>query len=119
MSFNPEIISVDSITEGDLLSQRRALTFFIAGDINNTTGSINGVVGTITASRQSVFTAGTFATVNFTAGAGNGISDIILNGVVIGDRNGQPVPISVINSQVTVGQPSAGSGGGAGPRAQR
>jgi hypothetical protein len=74
----------------------------IAGDINNTTGSISGVAGAIITPGQTVSTSGTFATITLTAGTTGGTCSFTLSGVVVGDSNGQPVSISVVSGQTTV-----------------
>src|SRR3972149_6228866 len=57
LSFNPAILTVDSITEGNLLNQGGASTYFEPGEIDNVAGTITGVFGAIISPGQTVGTA--------------------------------------------------------------
>jgi len=104
LAFDASLFSVDSVTEGDLLTQDGASTYFSAGTINNGTGSVSGVAGAIITPGQTVADAGTFAVVTMTAGTTGGTSSLILSNVVVGDINGQAVAITVTNDQVSINQ---------------
>lgn len=101
LAFNPAVVTVNSVAEGGLLSHGGASTYFGSGTINNVAGTVTGVAGVITTPGQSVSSAGTFAAITMTAGAG-GTSALTLSGVVVGDVNGQAVEISVASGQVVV-----------------
>jgi hypothetical protein len=105
LAFDPSLVTVDSVAEGTLLSQGGANTYFSPGSINNVSGNIDGVAGAIITPGQTVSSAGTFAAITVTAGAGGGTCLFTLSGVIVGDINGQPVEISVANGQVTINQP--------------
>ena len=47
LSFNPSLVSVNNVTNGTLLTQDGAEAYFINGTIDNTTGTLTGVAGTI------------------------------------------------------------------------
>jgi hypothetical protein len=102
LAFDPAVVTVDSVAEGNLLSQDGASTYFSEGTINNSTGTISGVAGAITTPGQSVATPETFAVITMTAGSQGGTSALTLSGVVVGDVNGQAVEISVVSSQVAI-----------------
>jgi len=104
LAFAPSLVTVDNIAEGDLLSQDGATTYFSPGTIDNVAGTITAVAGVITTPGQTVSTAGTFATITLTAGTESGTCPITLSSVVVGDINGQSVPVSVVNGQVTINQ---------------
>jgi hypothetical protein len=105
LAFDPSVVTVDSVAEGNLLSQGGATTYFNPGSIDNTAGTISGVAGAITAPGQTVSTAGIFAIITLTAGTNGGASALTLSGVVVGDINGQSVTVSVVSGQVTINQP--------------
>jgi len=105
LAFDSSLVTVDSVAEGNLLSQGGATTYFSSGAVDNVAGTISGVAGAITTPGQTVSTAGTFAIVTLTAGTQGGISPLTLSGVVVGDINGQSVPIDVISGQVAINQP--------------
>jgi hypothetical protein len=122
LSFNPSLVSVNSVTEGNLFTQGGASTYFMPGTINNTTGSVTGVAGAIITPGKTVSTTGTLAVITMTAGTSKATSTLTLSNVIVGDINGQSVSVSVVNSQVVINNgtttpppPSGGgSGGGAG-----
>jgi len=105
LAFDPSLVTVDSVAEGNLLSHGGATTYFSPGTTDNVSGTVSAVVGAITTPGQTVSTAGTFATITLTAGAGSGTCSLTLSNVVVGDMNGQSVPVSVVNGQVIINQP--------------
>jgi len=107
LSFDQSLITANGVVEGDLLSQGGATTYFNPGVINNATGSVSGVVGVIITPGQTISTAGTFAQVTITAGVIGGSCPLTLSGVIVGDENGQPVPVNVVNSQVIINSQGA------------
>jgi hypothetical protein len=100
MSFDHELLSANSVTEGNLLSSS-CTTFFMPGIKDNTAGTITGmacaVLGNCTASSP-----GTFARITFTAKTSGGTSQISLSNVKVLDTDVTAVPISVTGGSVTV-----------------
>jgi hypothetical protein len=103
LSFDDSLITAIQVEEGDLLSQGGASTYFSSGTIG--TGVISGVAGVITTPGGSVSTAGTFATITFTAGTTGGSCILNLSNVIVGDINGQSLTVNVINGQVDINSP--------------
>ena len=103
LSFNPSLATVNSVTEGNLLKQGGANTYFSPGTIDNTAGTITGVAGAITTPGQMVSSSGVFARIQMTAKSLNGTSALDLSNVIVGDINGTPVIITVNDGSVTVG----------------
>jgi len=101
LSFTPSILQANSVTEGNLLSQGGASTFFQGGTINNGAGTITNVAGAIITPGASVGTPGTFATISFTATAA-GTSALTLSGVVVGNKDGVAVATTTTGGSVTV-----------------
>jgi hypothetical protein len=95
LAFNPSLVTVNNVAEGNLLSQGGSSTYFVSGTIDNIAGTISGVAGAITTPGQSVAAPGTFAVITMTASAQGGTSSLTLSNVVVGDVNGQPVQITV------------------------
>ena len=93
LSFDPSLVSAESIAEGDLLGQGGADTYFSPGQIDNEAGTISGVFGVIITPGQSITASGYFAAITMTAAAG-GDSPLTLSDVIIGDINGQSVPVT-------------------------
>jgi hypothetical protein len=105
LTFDSSLVTVESVEEGQFLSQGLATTYFNAGVIDNVAGTVNSVVGAITTPGQAVSTEGTLATLTLTAGVESGTCPLTLSNVVVGDIDGISVPISVINDQVAINQP--------------
>ena len=106
LSFNPAQVSINSVTQGSLFNQGGASTYFMAGTINNAAGTLTNVGGAIITPGQTVSTAGTFAVITMTAGAGSGTCLLTLSNVVVGDINGNSVSINIVNGQVINSPPS-------------
>jgi hypothetical protein len=102
LSFDQSLVTASNVAEGNLLSQGGAATYFNPGTINNTAGTISGVAGAIITPGQTVSTAGTFATITLTANTEGGTCPLTLSGVVVGDADGQSVPVSLVSGQVIV-----------------
>ena len=102
LSFNPSLVSVNNISEGNLFKQNGASTYFIHGTINNTAGTITGVADVVLGMGQSVSSPGTFATISMTAAANSGISALNLANVIVGDSNGQPLSVTLASGQVVI-----------------
>jgi hypothetical protein len=105
LSFDPSLVTVDTVAEGNLLAQNGASTYFMPGTINNVSGTVSGIAGAIITPGQAVSTAGTFAIITLTAGEGGGTSSLTMSNVVVGDIDGNSVAVSVVNGQVAVNQP--------------
>ena len=106
LSFNPSLVSINSVTEGNLLNQGGASTYFMAGTINNTAGTLTNVAGAITTPGQTVSTSGTFAVITMTASSASGTCPITLSNVIVGDINGNPISVNIVNGQVINSPPS-------------
>jgi hypothetical protein len=104
LSFNPALVSVDSVVEGNLFNQGGADTYFSPGQVDNGAGAITGVFGVIVTPGQTVSTAGTLATITMTAATG-GVCPLTLSNVLAGDVTGQSVPVDITNGSVTINRP--------------
>ena len=97
LSFDPSLVTVDSVKEGDLLGQGETSTFFNSGKIDNQAGTVTGVFGVITSPGEAVSTQGTFATITLTAKKQGEGWPLSLSHVIVGDMNGNPVSVSLGN----------------------
>lgn len=106
LHFDPSLVTVDDIKEGDLLEQDGASTFFNSGKVDNQAGIVRGAFGAITSPGQTVSSQGTFATVTLTARKQSASCPLSLSSVIVGDIDGNPVPVSLGNegSPVTTAQ---------------
>jgi hypothetical protein len=108
LAFNPSLVTVDGVAQGNLLTQGGASTYFVSGTINNIAGTVTGVAGAITDPGQSVSTPGTFAVITLTAGTQTGTASLSLSNIIAGNTEGQAVTVIVNNGQVSIGQSSGG-----------
>ena len=89
LSFDPALLAALVVTQGDLLNQDGASTFFSPGLINNVVGSVTSVLGAVTTPGASVATPGVLATVQFIARTQPGTSALGLSDVRVGNPQGQ------------------------------
>ena len=102
LAFDSTLVTVDSVDEGNLLSQDGANTYFNSGNIDNQAGSITGVASAIITPGETASTAGTLATITMTAKTSDGTSSLTLSNVIIGSALGQSIQSTVNNGEVTI-----------------
>jgi len=105
ISYDPAIVTVDSITEGNLFNQSGESTYFEQGAIDNVAGTVTGVFGAIIGPGETVTDAGIFAVITMTAGNTGGSSTLTLSNVIIGDVQGNSVAVNLTAGTATVNQP--------------
>jgi uncharacterized repeat protein (TIGR02543 family) len=94
--FNPTLLIANSVSEGNIFNGYT--TFFNAGTINNTAGTIIDIYGLIVGA-GSVSTPGSLVSISFTAKLASGTSTIGLSRVGV-TNNTAYVPIIVTNGTV-------------------
>jgi hypothetical protein len=104
LSFDPTLVNIDSVEEGDLLNQDGASTFFNAGTVDNDSGVIEDVYGAIASSGKSVSTKGTFAVVKLTAKTKEAECLFTLSNVIVGDIAGNSISLNILNGDLNIGQ---------------
>ena len=92
LNFNPSILTANGVTEGNMLKQGGASTYFLPGQIDNQNGKVTGVAVAITGPGQTVSGAGTLAVIAMTAKYTSGTSPLNLTSVIVGDMSGKAVP---------------------------
>lgn len=107
ITFNPSLIQANSVSEGDIFEGHS--TFFNAGTINNTAGTIIDVYNLIIGS-ENVTAQGSLVTITFTAKALSGTSAITLSNVGVTNETGY-VNLNVTSGNVIVQGQSSGGGG--------
>ena len=101
--FDPAVLRVDKVSEGDFLRADDESPFFDAGTINNKTGRITGLKA-VRISRDRTPRQGTLLTVEFT-GIGNGESRLTLDNFQVGARRGETIPVIPPEIAIVVGEP--------------
>jgi hypothetical protein len=115
--FNPSLVTINSVSEGNLLKQQGATTYFNPGQINNSAGIVTGVAGVITEPGKTVSNPGTLAIITMTAGQVPGTCPLTLSKLILGDTNAHSIPVTVNSGQVEIVTPTSptppiSSGGG-------
>ncbi len=100
--YDPAVVAIDSVKEGNLLKQDGAATYFARGTVDSITGRVAGVAGAIITPGQTVSEAGVFADITVTAGTKGCICEFKLDEVVAGDISGQTVELVVVNKAVGI-----------------
>jgi len=98
ISFDSGVLSVVSISEGDIFTNS-ASTLFNEGTIDNSEGTIMNVWNVLIG--ENVTESGTLATIVFDS-KGSGASSLQLSNVVVSNSSGAAVPISVVNGMVSI-----------------
>jgi PGF-pre-PGF domain-containing protein len=112
--FNNSLLNINSITEGDFLKQKGASTIFNSGVIDNPSGKLNNIYGSILG-QYNVTTQGTFIKINVTAI--NYINTVQLNfeNIKIVGPGGDQVYPTPTSMPTDIDQGRAVSNGGAAP----
>ena len=104
ITFDPAVLKVNNVSEGNFLKQGGGRTHFLKGTIDNTEGRITGV-GSARTSEGGVSGEGTLLSVTFTAKA-NGESRLSLRKFQAGSSLGETIPSRPPDIVITVGEPS-------------
>jgi 5-hydroxyisourate hydrolase-like protein (transthyretin family) len=102
LNFDASLVTIVNVAEGALFKQSGASTYFSAGEIDNTGGTIKGVYDVIVSPGKTVSSSGTVAVITLNAKSTVGVSSIKLSAVIVGDSRGQPSPISLVNGQISI-----------------
>jgi len=98
ISFNPSLLQVNSVTEGNIFDGYS--TYFNAGTIDNTSGTVVDIYGLIIGAGN-VTDSGTFVTINITAKSVSGTTTLGLSSVGVTNETSY-VSITVNNGSVQV-----------------
>jgi PGF-pre-PGF domain-containing protein len=121
LNFDSNRLTVNSIEEGNFFDRNDVMSIFISGTVDNQQGTVSGLFA-VTLGQTEIDSPGTFAHVTLTAGDQAGESTISLSNVILSDSNGNAIPTTTENAQVTITgtsvsssiEAAAGSGGGGG-----
>ncbi len=98
--FNPSVIKIDSITEGNLFKRLNQPTFFNKGITNNVTGTVTNIYD-LYLIPTSTITSGTFVEVHGTV-ITKGSSPITLSNIIIAKPDSTADSISFTNGTIVV-----------------
>ena len=100
IAFNPAILQVVEVKEGDFLSTDGGSTFFQEGSINNTTGEIIGLTGARIGD-DGVSGSGVLLSITFEAQA-TGKDSLRFRNVKLGQSNREVMPYTVVINPIIV-----------------
>ena len=100
IAFNPEVLRVVSVTEGDFLSKDGDSTFFQEGEIDNTEGQITGISGVLI-SRSGVSGTGVLLSITFEAKAA-GEGGLKTYNVKLGADNRARIPYEIVIDSIII-----------------
>jgi len=101
LTFDPSLVTVVSVSEGDLFSQKGANTYFKDPQINNETGEVVGVAGVVLGP-NTVSSSGTLAIIHMRAKSTEGTFALAFENVKIVDENGATVATTIQTGTVTI-----------------
>ena len=102
ITFDPEQVTPGPVIVGELFTDNDSGYYFVPGNISIDKGSIEGIIGVVTGSGRSIATPGTVVRITFTAGPDAGVCPFSLSNVIAGDVAANAIPLSVVNSEVTI-----------------
>jgi Cohesin domain. len=102
LSYDPSIVNITSITEGDFFKQGGKNTIFSRGNIDNELGTVTGTYSVIMGDDM-LLGPENFATITLVSKDEAGITDIEMKNVIITDSTGASLPVTINNAKVIVG----------------
>ena len=100
LTFNPDVLEVVEVNEGDFLKTDGGTTFFQQGTVDNTEGKIAGLSAALI-SKGGITGTGTLLSVVFSAKA-DGNSQLTLHNFQLGSSTGAVIPAGVRDFDITV-----------------
>ncbi len=122
--YDPDMLSVSSVNEGDFFKHDGTMSIFIGGTVDDSQGRVNGLFA-VTLGKAEITTEGTFARITFTTSDTAGDCAIGISNVILSNSDGLSVPVTTHTAQVTINEnmpssqidettSSSGGGGGGG-----
>jgi len=107
LAFDPSVLQATSVSEGSLLPAG-GTTFFAAGSIDNTLGTVSFTAGSLIGALPGVFGNGVLADIAFNVTQA-GISPLVLSDVLLLDSNQLDLPVQVQNGTLVTAIPEPGT----------
>jgi hypothetical protein len=102
LAYDPTLIEVVSIAEGNFFKQGGESTIFSKGTIDNELGTVTNIYSVMMGDDM-MLDKGVFATITLQAKNSSGIAKLEMKNVVITNSAGDDLPITVTNADITVG----------------
>ena len=110
IAFDPKMMAIENIAEGDFLSRNGAATFFNPGHIDDTDGTVQGVFAAILSPGETVSSPGVVAILTCKALGSGGYGSLTLSNVIVGSVEGLPIPTTMVNGSIYVKGNTSSSG---------
>lgn len=102
LAYDPTLIEVVSIAEGNFFKQGGESTIFSKGTIDNELGTVTNIYSVMMGDDM-MLDKEVFATITLQAKNSSGIAKLEMKNVVITNSAGDDLPITVTNADITVG----------------
>ena len=102
LSYDPGLISIISINEGNFFKQSGESTIFSKGIIDNKQGVVTDIYCVIMGEDR-MLEPGTFATLTINSGNISGVTNLEMNKVTITNSEGDSLPVTINNAEIIVG----------------
>ncbi|WMW21535.1 cohesin domain-containing protein [Methanolobus mangrovi] len=102
LSYDPSLVNIASITEGDFFKQGGMNTIFSRGNIDNELGTVSGIYSVIMGDDM-LLAPGNFATITLSSKGVAGITYIEMKNVIITNSTGASLPVTINNAKVIIG----------------
>ncbi|WP_407355351.1 cohesin domain-containing protein [Methanolobus sp. WCC5] len=102
LSYDPALVNVASIKEGDFFKQEGKSTIFSKGEIDNGIGSVTGIYS-VMIGNEILPDPGTFATITLNSKDNTGIAELEMRNVIVSNSAGDSLPVIVNSAQIIIG----------------
>ena len=102
LSYEPSLVNIASITEGDFFKQGGKNTIFSRGNIDNKLGTVTGIYSVIMGDDM-LLAPGSFATISLNSKEEKGLTYIEMKNVIITNSTGASLPVTINNAKVIIG----------------
>ncbi|MDG6244195.1 MAG: cohesin domain-containing protein [Methanolobus sp.] len=106
ISYDPALLSITSIQEGDLFRHGGKSTIFSSGNIDNEPGTVTGIYSVIIGD-EILPGPGAFATIALSSKDSIGIAELEIMDVLISNSAGDSLPVTIENAQIMIGDVNA------------
>lgn len=104
LSFNPAVLKIDSVQEGDIFKQGGTQSYFMPGTVDNVSGTLKDVAGCTIGAGHTVTNPGIFAVIKCTA-LKDGESVLSLSNITVANMEALVLPFDLDVTQLNVTVP--------------
>lgn len=101
LNYDPSLININKIEEGDLFSNSDSPVMFNPGNINESSGTVSQIYSTIIMD-NSITKEGIFCIIHLETQSKEGICQLRINNLVLGDEQGEILPVRSLDSIISI-----------------